>query len=79
MIRAAYLIGRILAALGALLMVGVLLATVVSFANADNCHEPDCDDVAISDAIQRAFVLVPIAVLVGAAGVALINDTYRKV
>ena len=65
--------------MGALLMVGALVATVVSFANAQNCHEPDCDDVAVTDAIHRAFVLLPAAVLVGAAGVALINDTYRKV
>ena len=79
MIRAAYLIGRILAALGAVLMVAVLIFTSVSFANVDDCDEPDCDDVAFSGAVQWVIVLLPTSVLVGAAGVALVNDTYRKV
>ena len=76
MIRAAYLMGRILAALGGLLVVATLVVTVVSFANAYNCFDRDCDDIARDG---RVFVLLPISVLVGAAGVALINDTYRKV
>ena len=79
MTRAAYFIGRILAALGALFVFATLILTVVSLANVDDCDEPDCDDVAFSDALQRAFVLLPIAVFVGAAGVALVHDTYRKV
>ncbi|MGH9276591.1 MAG: hypothetical protein ACRD12_00550 [Acidimicrobiales bacterium] len=79
MIRAAYLIGRILAALGGLFVVAVVTFTMVSLTNADNCHEPDCDDVAFERAINRAAVLLPVSVVIGAAGVALINDTYRKV
>lgn len=79
MIRTAYLIGRILAALGALLIVGVVVLTWLSLANAENCDEPDCDDGRVTEAIVRASVLLPISVFVGAAGVALINDTYRKV
>lgn len=78
MIRVAYLTGRILAALGALLVVATVIVTVLSFAKADDCHNPDCDDIARDEAVERAFVLVPISVLVGAAGVALINDSYRK-
>ncbi len=79
MIRAAYLIGRILAALGALLVVTTIVVTVVSFANVDNCHDADCDDIAREEAVERASVFLPISILAGAAGVALINDTYRKV
>ena len=79
MIRAAYVMGRILAGLGALLIVATVILTLVSFGNADNCQEPDCDDGARSDSVQRAVVLLPISVFLGAAGVALINDTYRKV
>ena len=79
MIRAAYVMGRILAGLGALLIVATVILTLVSFGNAGNCREPDCDDVARSDAVQTAGVLLPISVFLGAAGVALINDTYRKV
>ena len=79
MIRAAYVMGRILAGLGALLIVATVILTVVSFNNAGKCQEPDCDDVARSDAVQRAVVLLPISVFLGAAGVALINNTYRKV
>ena len=79
MTRGLFAIGRILAALGAVLVVATCVLTVVSFANADNCQEPDCDDAAISDAVQRAFVLMPISVFIGAAGVALVHDTYRKV
>lgn len=78
MTRAAFFIGRILAAMGALLIVGTLVLTVFSLANVDNCHGADCDDVAFRDALQRAVVLLPISVFVGAAGVALVNDTYRK-
>lgn len=78
MTRAAFLIGRILAGLGALLVVAVLVLTSVSFANAGDCSEPDCDDVAVTDAFERAAVLLPISIFVGAAGVALVNDTYRK-
>ncbi len=79
MIRAAYLIGRILAALGALLVVATLILTLVAVNHADRCRGADCDDVALYDAFQRALVLLPISVLVGAAGVALVNDTYRRV
>ena len=77
--RVAFAIGRILAALGAVFIVATCIVTVVSFANADNCQEPDCDDFAISDAVQRALVLMPVSVFIGAAGVALVHDTYRKV
>lgn len=76
--RAGFFIGRILAALGALLIVAVVILTWVSFATVDDCSEPDCDDVRFSDAVGRAAVLMPISILVGAAGVALVNDTYRK-
>lgn len=77
--RLAFATGRILAALGAVFVVATCVLTVVSFSNADNCHEPDCDDAAISDAVQRALVLMPVSVFIGAAGVALVHDTYRKV
>jgi hypothetical protein len=79
MTRAAYLIGRILAALGALLMVATIVVTLVSIAHAGDCQGADCDDERIADADVRALVLLPISVFVGAAGVALVNDTYRKV
>lgn len=79
MLRATFLMGRILAALGALLMVGTFILTVVSIANADNCQGPDCDDVATERAVLRALVLMPVSIFVGAAGVALVHDTYRKV
>lgn len=79
MIRAAYLIGRILAAVGAVLIVAVVTITVVSFATAGDCHGADCDDVALNRAGNRAAVLLPISIFIGAAGVALINDTYRRV
>lgn len=78
MTRGVFAIGRILAALGAVLVVATCVLTVVSFANADNCQGADCDDAAISDAVQRAVVLMPISVFIGAAGVALVHDTYRK-
>lgn len=79
MIRTMYLIGGILAGLGAASVVAVLVATGVSFANVDTCSEPDCDDVASQETIERAFILLPVAFVIGAAGVALINDTYRKI
>jgi hypothetical protein len=79
MIRAAYVIGRILAALGAVLVVTTVILTLVSFGNADSCSDPDCDDIARDDAAERAIIMLPISILVGAAGVALINDTYRRV
>ena len=79
MTRVAYIIGRILAALGAVLVFATLIVTAISLANVDNCREPDCDDAAFTDAIARAVVLLPISVFVGAAGVALVNDTYRRV
>jgi hypothetical protein len=79
MTRAAFLIGRILAALGAVFMVATFILTIVSFANADNCQKPDCDDGARDRAGIRLIVLMPISVFVGAAGVALVYDTYRKV
>lgn len=82
MIQAAYVVGGILGALAALLLVGVVILTFVAFANVANCdktEEPDCDDIAQNDAVDRAFALLPVSVLVGAAAVALINDSYRKV
>jgi hypothetical protein len=78
MTRAAFFMGRILAALGAVLIVAVVIVTWVSLANADRCTGGDCDDVRISDAFERAAVLLPISIFIGAAGVALVNDTYRK-
>lgn len=79
MIRAAYVTGRILAALGAVLIVAVLTFTAMSIASRDECSEPDCDDVAFDEALETAFFLLPLSIIVGAAGVALVNDTYRKV
>lgn len=79
MTRAAFLIGRILAGLGALLIVAVVIVTWVSLTNVDRCSGADCDDVRFSEAFERAIVLLPISIFVGAAGVALVNDTYRKV
>lgn len=79
MSRVAFLIGRILAGLGAVFMVATFAITIVSFANADNCRDADCDDIAMYRAGDRALVLMTISVFVGAAGVALVNDTYRKV
>jgi len=55
MIRTLYLIGRILAGLGAASVVAVLVATGISFANVDNCSEPDCDDVAFEETSERAL------------------------
>lgn len=78
MTRAAFLIGRILAALGAVLIVAVVIVTWVSLANAGRCSEPDCDDARIGDAFERAALLLPVSIFIGAAGVALVNDTYRK-
>ena len=79
MIRSTHVMGRILAALGALLVVATVIITLVSFNNADRCGSPDCDDSARDDAVGRVIILLPISVLVGAAGVALVHDTYRKV
>ncbi|MCA1707747.1 MAG: hypothetical protein LC808_32545 [Actinobacteria bacterium] len=79
MTRVAFLIGRILAALGTVFMVATFIVTMVSFSNADNCQEPECDDAARDHAMLRAVALMPISVFVGAAGVALVHDTYRKV
>jgi hypothetical protein len=79
MIRTAFLIGRILAALGAVLVVATVVVTVVSLSNSDNCQGADCDDVASNHIMTRAVVVLPIAVFVGAAGVALVHDTYRKI
>jgi len=79
MTRLAFLIGRLLAALGALLIVATVIVTVVAFANVDNCDGPDCRAGAEGDAANRALVLLPISIIIGAAGVALVNDTYRKV
>jgi hypothetical protein len=78
-IRAAYVTGRILAGLGALLTVAVLTIALVWVAGAGDCAEPGCDDVAVDRAVQFALLLLPVSVAVGAAGVALVNDTYRKV
>ena len=77
MIRAAFLMGRILAALAALLIVGILMLNVFAFVDAEDCGEPDCD-VEVNDVTHPSLALLPIAVFVGAAGVALIHDTYRK-
>jgi hypothetical protein len=80
MIRTAFLMGRILAALGAILMVATIVVTMVFYSSAGNCPEPDCDDAARERAILRgALIFMPISVFVGAAGVALVYDTYRKV
>jgi hypothetical protein len=79
MTRAAYCIGRILAALGALSIVATFIMTVISVVNIDNCQGADCDEVAFNQAMNRGLVLLAICVFVGAAGVALVNDTYRKV
>ncbi len=78
MIRSTYLIGRILAALGGLLVVATVILTLVAF-NSSDCGEPDCDDSERDDAVGRVIILLPISVLLGAAGVALIYDTYQKV
>lgn len=79
MIRPAYITGRILAALGAILMVASLAVTAVSMAGAGSCDEADCDDVIFSHAMERFSVFVPTSILVGAAGVLLVNVTYRKI
>lgn len=55
-----------------------MVVTWVALANVDRCSEPDCDDVRFSNAMERAVVFLPVSILVGAAGVALVNDTYRK-
>ncbi len=78
MMRAAFLIGRILSALAAVLIVGILILNVLAFVNAKECGEPDCD-VELDDVTHPSLALLPIAVFLGAAGVALIHDTYRKV
>ncbi len=78
MIQARYATGRILAGLGAVLVVAVLVLTMVSFAHVDNCSEPDCDYIALQETFERAVILLPVSVLIGAAGVALVHDTYRK-
>ena len=79
MIRAAYVMGRILAALGAGLAVVAVVVFVVSLAVTDPCELPECDDSSHKYPVMWAFGLAPISVVVGAFGVALINDTYRKV
>ena len=78
MIRTVFLIGRILAAVGAVLVVAVLANFVLELRSASECsEEPDCDDVAFQDAFEQVVVALPIAILVGAAGVALVYDTRR--
>ena len=78
MIRSAFLIGRILAALGAVLAVATLVLIVVSLAVTDPCEMPDCDDSGRDYPVLWAVTLAPLSVVMGAFGVALINDTYRK-
>ena len=78
MMGAAFLIGRILAAFGAVLILGILVLNVLAFVNAENCGEPECD-VEVNDVTHPSLALLPLAVFLGAAGVALIHDTYRKV
>ena len=79
MIRAAYLTGRILAGLGAVLAVASLVVAVVSFAITEPCELPDCDDSGRDYPIMWSFVLAPASFVVGAIGVVMIIDTYRKV
>lgn len=79
MLRAVYVTGRILAAVAAVRLVTVLVITAVSIARAGECSGPDCDDIAFERALERAMVLVPVSALVGAAGVALVHDTRRKI
>lgn len=78
MIRSAFFIGRILAAIGALLAVATLVVVVVSLVVTDPCEMPDCDDSGRDYPVMWALTLAPLSVVVGAFGVALINDTYRK-
>lgn len=78
MIRAEFLIGRILAALAAVMIVGILILNVFAFVGRDDCGESECD-VELDDVTHPSLALLPLAVFVGAAGVALIHDTYRKV
>ena len=78
MIRARFLIGRILAALAAVLIVGILILNVFAFVSRDDCGEPECD-LELDDVTHPSLALLPLAAFVGAAGVALIHDTYRKV
>ena len=78
MIRAKFLIGRILAALAAVMIVGILILNVFAFVSRDDCGEPECD-VELDDVTHPSLALLPLAVFVGAAGVALIHDTYREV
>lgn len=77
MIRAVFLIGRILSALSAAFIVGILILNVIAFVGANDCGEPDCD-VELDDVTHPSLAFLPIAVFVGAAGVALIHDTCRK-
>ena len=77
--RWAFVTGRILAALGAVLAVAALVVVAVSLAVTDPCEMPDCDDSGRVHPVTWAFVLAPLSVVVGAFGVALINDTYRKI
>ena len=78
MIRAKFFIGRILAALAAVLIVDILILNVFAFVSRDDCGEPECD-LELDDVTHPSLVLLPVALFIGAAGVALIHDTYRKV
>lgn len=78
MIRSAFFIGRILAALGAILAVATLVVVVVSLVVTEPCEMPDCDDSGRDYPVLWAVTLAPLSVVVGAFGVALINDTHRK-
>lgn len=78
MIRSAFFIGRILAALGALLAVATLVVVVVSLIVTEPCEMPDCDDSGRDYPVLWAVTLAPLSVVVGAFGVALINATHRK-
>ena len=48
-----------------------------AFVDAEDCGEPDCD-VEVNDVTHPSLSLLPVAVFVGAVGVVLIQDTYRK-
>ncbi len=62
-----------------MLVVAVLVNFVVELRAAGECtEEPDCDDAAFQDAFERAAIALPVAIVIGAAGVALVYDTQRK-
>ena len=62
MIRARFLIGRILAALAAVLIVGILILNVFAFVGRDDCGEPECD-LELDDVTHPSLVLLPVRVV----------------